>query len=379
MAFWDIIKKTLLNKRGYKYRYRYGEPCYETEFEDNRFKLYHYGTKILEFDTQENIVTYIGGYSLSDFQAIEEALSAIRSTLDVNTGYVERLDGDLCYIPPRWHWRDILKFEESMVMVSGGKWESERERREAEDERRRENARWNARARIRSAINAIKDGKIIGEKKEDGVNKVIRLKSKDSRYYLESIQFVKDSEGLAQNVESFRIPASMAYEIARSTDFSFERYDKLKKYFLYAKAYKHYNTETFVKVNPFFEIRCINNTMEGRGALNFSKEVEDKKEYMFFVKYFSDVIDEREFCWHKTYGELAEEKITVTIDTLKVANVFRDIGYNEYAKKYLILTITKAHIPSQRITMENLGRPSIFLKDLADSYIKPIIMRGLVA
>jgi len=68
MGFCEFIEKSLSRNRGYKYH------TYQTEISGNFFKLYHYGTKILEVDLDKKKVLDYFIYSKSDADAISLAL-----------------------------------------------------------------------------------------------------------------------------------------------------------------------------------------------------------------------------------------------------------------------------------------------------------------
>jgi len=68
MGFNEFIRKTLTNKRGYKYH------TYQTEYKDEIFSLYHYNTLILKVDLKNKEILFYRIYSFSDSQAISETL-----------------------------------------------------------------------------------------------------------------------------------------------------------------------------------------------------------------------------------------------------------------------------------------------------------------
>lgn len=77
MDFSDFIKKTLNQRRGYKLR------AYRTEYDGNRFKLYHYNTKTLDITINNlygngtmTINEYHSG-SISDNQSTNRAIATI--------------------------------------------------------------------------------------------------------------------------------------------------------------------------------------------------------------------------------------------------------------------------------------------------------------
>jgi hypothetical protein len=56
---------------------RQGEAVYEAETNANIFRLYHYGTQILEYGIPSKTIYSIGGYSSSDRDAINNALHVL--------------------------------------------------------------------------------------------------------------------------------------------------------------------------------------------------------------------------------------------------------------------------------------------------------------
>jgi len=71
LGFSEFIKKTLENCRGYKYH------TYETEFDGDEFRLYHYGTLILSASLKERKVKDWRLTSISDGQAVSSCLSIL--------------------------------------------------------------------------------------------------------------------------------------------------------------------------------------------------------------------------------------------------------------------------------------------------------------
>jgi len=70
MNFSQLIKKTIEKRRGYKYH------TYQTDVKNSVFRLYHYGTCILEVDLEKkNVISY--AYSKSDSEAIDGTIWAL--------------------------------------------------------------------------------------------------------------------------------------------------------------------------------------------------------------------------------------------------------------------------------------------------------------
>ena len=68
MGFNEFIRKTLANKRGYKYH------TYQTEYKNEIFSLYHYNELILKVDLKNKEILFYRIYSFSDGQAISKTL-----------------------------------------------------------------------------------------------------------------------------------------------------------------------------------------------------------------------------------------------------------------------------------------------------------------
>jgi len=71
LGFSEFIEKTLKKGRGYKYH------AYETEFDGDEFRLYHYGTLILSASLSERKVKRWLITSISDSQAISKCLQIL--------------------------------------------------------------------------------------------------------------------------------------------------------------------------------------------------------------------------------------------------------------------------------------------------------------
>jgi len=71
MNFNNLVEKTLKRGRGYKYH------TYETEFDGDEFRLYHYGTLILSASLREKKVKRWLITSISDSQAISRCLQIL--------------------------------------------------------------------------------------------------------------------------------------------------------------------------------------------------------------------------------------------------------------------------------------------------------------
>lgn len=76
MGLYEIIEKTINKERGYKYH------TYQTHYDEGVVSLDHYGTKIIEFDLNENEVLDFLVTSSSDNQAINTTLSAIQKFVE---------------------------------------------------------------------------------------------------------------------------------------------------------------------------------------------------------------------------------------------------------------------------------------------------------
>jgi len=71
LGFSEFIEKTLKKGRGYRYH------TYETEFDGDEFRLYHYGTLILSASLSEKKVKRCLITSISDSQAISRCLQIL--------------------------------------------------------------------------------------------------------------------------------------------------------------------------------------------------------------------------------------------------------------------------------------------------------------
>jgi len=83
MNFDLLIEKTIRNEKGYKYH------TYYTEFDKDKkiFSLYHYGTKILELDIQNQKVISYYIYSVSDKIAITRTFWTLSFNFKIFEGY----------------------------------------------------------------------------------------------------------------------------------------------------------------------------------------------------------------------------------------------------------------------------------------------------
>ena len=83
MNFDEYISKSIENNRGYVIGSHYN-----TEYSNNLFQLYHYGTKIIEVDTKNCKVTYHYTCSTSDIQAINGCLHVLKKKGCVDRAYL---------------------------------------------------------------------------------------------------------------------------------------------------------------------------------------------------------------------------------------------------------------------------------------------------
>lgn len=90
MGMTDFIKKTKTRGRKKKRQQGYIYHTYSTEFKTpdcEVVELYHYGTKILEYDLEKSKINYFRSTSHSDTQAISKALWELRDEGPVRETY----------------------------------------------------------------------------------------------------------------------------------------------------------------------------------------------------------------------------------------------------------------------------------------------------